>query len=198
MDDKTAELRDIFMDVTDGETVTENQEVPRGSLTENEERIDERVRSVIERMREQFDFRSDLDDDRLRQVIAGYYDGESDDDIADRVGVGADAVVSARHDLHLLRDRETDAPFDLAELRALLDEPLDDDEIADRLGVSTATAREYRRVVETRTEIRSVNGRFTDEFDELLTDADLQDHTEDVADDGLDEATDGMETDVSF
>jgi len=150
MDDKTAELRDIFMDVTDGQTITENQEVPRGSLTENEERIDERVRDVIERMREQFDFRSGLDDDRLRQVVAGYYDGESDG------------------------------------------------EIADRLGVSTATAREYCRVVETRDEIRSVNGRFTDEFAELLTDADLQGHTEDVADDGLDEATDGMETDVSF
>jgi len=198
MDDKTAELRDIFMDVTDGQTITENQEVPRGSLTENEERIDERVRDVIERMREQFDFRSGLDDDRLRQVVAGYYDGESDDEIANRIGADDGAVVGARHDLHLLRDRETDAPFDLAKLRALLDEPLDDGEIADRLGVSTATAREYCRVVETRDEIRSVNGRFTDEFAELLTDADLQGHTEDVADDGLDEATDGMETDVSF
>lgn len=209
MDDKTAELRDIFMDVTDGETVTEEQEVPRGSLTESEEAIDERVREIVGRMREQFAFDSEFDDERLATVVKAYYDGAADAEIADRLAekadgdadVGTDDVVRARHDLHLLRDRETDAPFDLAELRDLLTDGEDHTVagIADRLGVAESTVRRYRDVVETRTEIRSVNGRFTDEFEELLTDADLQEqHTEEVKDDGLDEATDGMETDVSF
>jgi hypothetical protein len=54
-------------------------------------------------------------------------------------------------------------------------------------------------VVAVRDEIRRVNGRFTDEFAELLTDADLEEGlTDDVKDDGLDEATEGMETNVSF
>jgi DNA-binding NarL/FixJ family response regulator len=199
MDDKTAELRDIFMDVTDDETVTEKQEVPRGSLTESDEEIDERVREVIGRMRDEFAFDSEFGDDRLATVAEAYYDGASDAETADRLGADVDAVVRARHDLHLLRDRETDAPFDLAELRDLLDGGESVAEMADRLGVAESTVRKYRRVVETRTEIRRVNGRFTDEFEELLTDADLQEqHTGDVKDDGLDEATDGMETDVSF
>lgn len=200
MDDKTAELRDIFMDVTDDETVTEKQEVPRGSLTESEEEIDQRVREVIARMREQFAFDSEFDDDRLVTVVEAYYDGASDAEIADRLDADTDAVVRARHDLHLLHDRETDAPFDLAELRDLLaDEDRTVAGIADRLDVAASTVRKYRDVVETRTEIRRVNGRFTDEFEELLTDADLQEHhTGEVKDDGLDEATDGMETDVSF
>lgn len=199
MDDKTAELRDIFMNVTDDETVTEKQEVPRGSLTENDEEIDERVREIIERMRDEFAFDSEFDDDRLATVVEAYYDGASDAEIGDRLGVDTNAVVRARHDLHLLRDRETDAPFDLAELRDLLGAEESVAEMADRLDVAESTVRKYRRVVETRTEIRRVNGRFTDEFEELLTDADLQEqHTGDVKDDGLDEATDGMETDVSF
>lgn len=199
MDDKTAELRDIFMNVTDDETVTEKQEVPRGSLTENDEEIDERVREVIGRMRDEFAFDSEFDDDRLATVVEAYYDGASDAEIGDRLGVDTDAVVRARHDLHLLRDRETDAPFDLAELRDLLGAEESVAGMADRLDVAESTVRKYRRVVETRTEIRRVNGRFTDEFEELLTDADLQEqHTGDVKDDGLDEATDGMETDVSF
>lgn len=199
MDDKTAELRDIFMNVTDDETVTEKQEVPRGSLTENDEEIDERVREIIGRMRDEFAFDSEFDDDRLATVVEAYYDGASDAEIGDRLGVDTNAVVRARHDLHLLRDRETDAPFDLAELRDLLGTEESVAEMADRLDVAESTVRKYRRVVETRTEIRRVNGRFTDEFEELLTDADLQEqHTGDVKDDGLDEATDGMETDVSF
>jgi hypothetical protein len=65
--------------------------------------------------------------------------------------------------------------------------------------VSPSTVRKYRTVVAVRDEIRRVNGRFTDEFAELLTDADLEEGlTDDVKEDGLNEATEGMETNVSF
>ncbi|MFC5971724.1 hypothetical protein ACFPYI_10305 [Halomarina salina] len=200
MDEKTEELRDIFIDVTDGDTVTERQEDGRGSLTEDEERTVERLDDIVARMREQFEFESDLSTDELRCVVQGYYDGADDETIADALDIEQSAVVTARHDLHLLRDRETDAPFEFARLRELRNDDHERTaaETADELDVSESTLRTYGAVVDTQNRKRSVNDRFADEFAELLTDADLQDHTEDVKDDGLDEATDGMETDVSF
>ena len=199
MDEKTAELRDIFMDVTDGDTVTEKQEEGRGSLVGDDADVDDRIDAVVARMRERFDFDTDLDDDALRTVVHGYYDDDGDSDIADTLGISRDAVATARHDLHLLRDRETDPPFDLDDLRERLDDDHPVTDIADALDVSESTVRKYRRVVETRREIRRVNGRFTDEFEDLLTDAALEgDLTEDVKQDGLDEATEGMENDLSF
>lgn len=200
MDEKTAELRDIFIDVTDGETVTERQEDGRGSLTEDDDQIDERLNDIIARMREQFDFASDCSAEELRRVVRGYHDDENDTEIADALGVDPRTVVQARHDLHLLRDRETDAPFEFDRLRELRNDEYDWTvaEMADELDVSESTLRKYSGVVDTQNAKRSVNGRFTDEFAELLTDADLQDHTEEVKEDGLQEATEGMETDVSF
>ena len=200
MDEKTAELRDIFIDVTDGETVTERQEDERGSLTEDEERIVERLDDIVGRMREQFSFESDLTTEQLRCVVQGYYDGADDAVIADALDVERETVVTARHDLHLLREEETDGPFEFARLRELRndDQERTAGEMADELDVSESTLRQYGAVVDTQNRKRSVNDRFADEFAELLTDADLQDHTESVEDDGLDEATEGMETDVSF
>lgn len=198
MDEKTAELRDIFIDVTDGETVTEKQEAARGSLTDRDDRVDARVEDVVARMREQFDFESALADDDLRRVAEGYHDGETDAAIAEALDVDRERVVTARHDLHLLHDRELEPPFELARLRELLNEGRAVTDIAEELETSPSTVRKYRTVVETRREMRSVNDRFTDELAELLTDADLRDHTEDVTQDGLDEATEGMETNVSL
>ncbi|MFC6837330.1 conditioned medium-induced protein 4 [Halomarina ordinaria] len=198
MNKKTEELRDIFIDVTEGETVTEKQEAARGSLSEDRGRIEARIDELVARMREQFEFRTDLADDDLLTVIYGFFDGESDAALAERLDADRETVVRARHDLHLLRERETDAPFELQRLRELLNEDRPVTEVAAELDVAESTVRKYRAVVETQTRRRSVNDRFHSEFEELLTDADLAGHTEEVQEDGLDEATDGMETDVSF
>ena len=57
MNEKTEELRDIFTDVTDGEdTITESQEDTRGSLERDERSDEERLRSVVQQMRERYAF----------------------------------------------------------------------------------------------------------------------------------------------
>jgi len=199
MDEKTEELRDIFIDVADGETVTESQEEARGSLTADETAVEEKLADAVGRMREELEFRTELDDDALQAVVRRFYDGDGDAAIAEALGVGRAAVVEARHDLHLLRDRELQPPFELSALRRLLEEEDTVADVAEALEVSPSTVRKYREVLGTRDEIRRVNGRFTDEFAELLTDADLEEGlTDDVKQDGLDEATEGMETNVSF
>lgn len=199
MDEKTQELRDIFIDVADEDTVTESQEEARGSLTADENAVEEKLADAIGRMREEFEFGTELDDAALRTVVRRFYDGGSDTAIAEELGVDRADVVEARHDLHLLRERELQPPFELSALGRLLEEEDTVAGVAEALEVSPSTVRKYREVLAVRDAIRRVNGRFTDEFAELLTDADLEEGlTDDVKQDGLDEATEGMETDVSF
>ena len=199
MDEKTRELRDIFVDVADDETVTEPQAEARGSLTDEDDRITERLETVIARMRDRYEFDSDFGDDDLHTVVRRFYDGDGDGAIAAVLDSTRHAVFLARTDLHLLRESDSDAPFDLDELRDLLDAECTVSETAAVLDAAESTVRRYRRIVRTERESRQANGRFRDEFEEILTDVDLEGPmTDDVRETGLEDATDGMETDVSF
>lgn len=197
MDEKTEALRDIFLEVSEEGTVTERQEAGRGSLASDEAGETERVVAVVAEMRDRYEFATDLDDDALVRVVRGYYGDETDTDIAGAVGVARDTVVRARLDLHLVRERDTDAPFELASLSRLLDDGATVAEAAAELDVSESTVRKYRRVVAARTEARRVSERFRAEFEDALG-VISEDFTTDATEDGLEDATDGMETNVSF
>ncbi|WP_435196642.1 helix-turn-helix domain-containing protein [Natronomonas sp. EA1] len=199
MDEKTEELREIFMDVAGGDTVTERQEESRGSLSTDEARDDDYLESVVRSMRERYDFSTELSDSALVTVVRGFYEGAGDSDIADDLGVDRRVVFRARTDLQLVRDRDRDAPFDLDELRALLDEGLAVTEIADELDVSESTVRRYRRVVEAQRNIQRTGERYLEEFRDAFVDLDLgASMTDDMKEDGLEDATEGMETNTSF
>lgn len=200
MDDKTEHLRDIFLDVAGEETVTEEQEEARGSLAD-EASTDDRLRSVIERMRDRYEFRTSLSDGDLVTVVKGFFAGKNDTEIAADLGDESlsKTVSRARIDLHLVTDRDVDAPFDLDRLREDLasDRPMT--EIADDLDVSESTVRRYRHIVEVQNERRLVGDRFYDEFAMIAEDRDLGERlTSEVKETGLEEATEGMETNVSF
>lgn len=199
MDEKTAELRDIFIDTTGSDTVTESQEETRGSLTETGGQTDARVAELIETMREKYTFVSGLEDDDLQQVVERFYDNESDADIAAAIGVDEDTVFNARMDLHLVRQTDREAPFELGELRTLLVEETPVDERATVLGADEALVSHYSEVVEADLESTRANDRFRDEFEELFTDSALTNRmAQDAREDGLREATEDIETDVSF
>lgn len=199
MDEKTAELRDIFIDTTGSDTVTENQEEARGSLTDDERRVRERVLELVATMRDRYEFATDLPDEALERVVRGFHEGQSDAELADALDVDENVVFAARMDLHLVRDSDRDAPFDLDRMRTLLAEEAPAEQRLAELDTDAATFRRYRRVVETETRAVRTNGRFRDEFAELLTDSDLSGRlAEDARRDGLKEATEDIETDVSF
>ena len=199
MDEKTAELRDIFMETTDSDTVTETQSESPGSLSDEQEDVGDRLRTLIDRMREQYEFDTALDTDALLTVLRGFHDGEDDEAIAARLDCEPTEVRTARLDLHLVRDEEREAPFEFERLRRLLAEEVSPEERADQLDVSVETARQYSEVAAADRRSTRANDRFRDEFAELLTDADLTDRlAADAHEDGLQEATEDMETDVSF
>ena len=196
MDEKTESLRDIFIDVTDESTVTERQEDTRGSLA-REGTPEERTREVVEAMDERYDLTTDLGVERLVELVAAFYAEADDAAIADQLDESPETVERARLDLHLVRERDTDAPIEPSTLRERLADA-DAATVAADLDVPESTVEQYRRVAETQAARRTVGDRFREAFDEIYLDTDLDAHTDDVTRDGLDEATEGMENELSL
>ncbi len=196
MDEKTESLRDIFMDVTDESTVTERQEDTRGSLA-REGTPEEHTEEVIGALDDRYGLSTDLAVDRLVDLVAAFYDEEGDAAIADALDESPETVERARLDLHLVRESDTDVPIELSALRERLDDA-DTATVAADLDVDESMVETYRRVAETQAERRAVGDRLREAFDEIDLDADLTSHTDDVTRDGLDEATEGMENELSL
>lgn len=198
MDEKTEELRDIFLEVAEEETVTEAQREQRGSLSDRGD-VDEHLLEVVGEMRERYGFDTDLDDGDLVTLVKAFYDSERDADIARRLDVSRRTAVRTRLELHLVRDRDRDAPFDVEEAARRRSEGATMAELAAAYDVSASTVRRYLRVFKADRRSRQANQRFRDAFDTALADADLSTRmTREIHEDGLDEATEGLETNVSF
>jgi len=199
MDDKTAELRDIFIEATGSDTVTESQSESPGSLTDSDPDVGDRLGELIGRMRERYEFRTDFDDDTLSQIVQAYYTEHTDREIAAELDCEPQAIFEARLDLHLVSEADRNAAFDLAELRRLIVEDVPLSERADRLDITEETARHYSKIATADLKSTRANNRFRDEFAELLTDSDLTGQlARDARKDGLKDATEDIETDVSF
>lgn len=198
MDDKTAELRDIFVETTGTDEVTEGQAEERGDLAETEAAAAQVV-EVVEAMRERYEFSTDLADEDLAELARLVHRGEDDAAVADALAVDEATVVDARLDLHLVRDSDRDVPVDLDALRELLVDDVPPAERADRLDADEETVARASDVVAADLEATRANDRFRDAFAELLTDADLEErHAESAREDGLREATEDIESGVSF
>ncbi|MCO8242675.1 MULTISPECIES: conditioned medium-induced protein 4 [unclassified Haladaptatus] len=198
MDKKTEELRDMFLNMTDEATVTERQEEAHGSLS-TEEKIQEQLLAVVTEMRERYEFNTTLDDEQLATVVRRFYAGDDDEEIAAELGEREESVARARIDLHLFTLSDTETPFEIERLRMLVDDDVSTADCAGELDVSEATVRHYQRVLEAKDEARAVNQQYTNEFENILQDREISDRmTGDIQQDGLDDATDGMETNVSF
>ncbi|RAW47075.1 hypothetical protein DQW50_01465 [Halorubrum sp. 48-1-W] len=215
MDEKTEELRDLFVDATGSEAVTERQEAARGSLVDRDaDAVEARVAELVATMRERYGFDSglagaDVDDTGLAdeaydRVVFGFFDGEDDETIADALGgagAGVDArtVRDARLDLHLVADADRDTPFEYTALKRQLAAGREIEAVASALDVDVDVVNEFVPVARADLASTRVNDRFRDEFRDLLTDADMEaSHAATAREDGLREATEDIETDVSL
>ncbi|QAU13029.1 hypothetical protein EKH57_10015 [Halorubrum sp. BOL3-1] len=222
MNEKTAELRDLFVDATGGDTATERQDAKRGTLVDSdEESVDATARDLVAAMRERYGFSTDLDDDAYVLVARGRFDDDGDEAVAaalrdaldgreeadlDPDAVDAETVRTARLDLHLVResDREADgdsadAEFAYADLKRLTAAGNSIVECAEELGAPPDRVARYAAVARTDIASTRANDRFHDTFRDLLTDADIEGSlASDAREDGLKEATEDIETDVSL
>lgn len=199
MDEKTEQLRDIFMDVSEEDAVTESQAAGHGSLTDtDEETVAERLREVVGRMRDREAFHTDFEDGALVTLVRGFYAGRSDAELAGKLDTTTDAVVEARLDCHLLRDDDVEADFDLAAFRRRVvgdGETPTDTALAETFDIDEDGAAHYRRVVGTQAAARQVSHRFQSAFEDALAEAGLTTRlTATVRETGLDEATEDIDS----
>jgi len=201
MDDRTEELKELFVETTGEEAVTEDQQEEPGELSGDAAAADapERVRELVARMRERYEFTSDLDDEALTELVVGFHEDESDADLADRLGVDEETVFGARMDLHLVRDADREAPFPFDELREAVVEEVPLAERIERFDADAKTVERYSRVAEADRRSTRANHRFVDEFAELLTDTELsENHAASARDDGLGDAAADLETNTKL
>jgi hypothetical protein len=197
MDEKTEELRDIFLSVSDEETVTESQADERGSLTDEGGSVEQRLQEVLDQLREKFGFETDLDVESRCELVQLFYDDRTDEELADELGVDEETAVRARLELHLIREDEPDIGEDV--LDRLREDDADPEAVAAETDLDSTTVERAAAVIEARERSRRVSHRFRTAFEEVLTDADLMDQfAADAHDDGLDDATEGAEVDVEF
>lgn len=197
MDEKTEELRDIFRETTGADTVTERQEAGRGSLKRDATGDDERLATLVDTMRERFSFRSSLDTDALVTVLRGFFADATDADLARELGVDEAAVFAARMDLHLVADADRTPVDDQVHSLVAADASLDD--CLDAVDADPAVVRRSYLVQTSRLAAIRANYRFRDAFAERLTDEDLSSRlAADARRDGLRDATEDLETDVSL
>ena len=201
MDEKTEELRDIFLDVTDEETVTESQEESRGSVADSGEFDEKRLASTIAEMREKFAFETDLADEELQRLVQRFYDGDDDETIAEKLSVSQETVFRARMDLHLVHDEDPpgiDVEEQTWELLRTQQEA-DTEALADDVGLDSDVVERIRTVIDANARSRRVSNRFRITFEECLTDADLSTQlASETHRDGLADATEDAEVDVDF
>lgn len=201
MDDKTAALRDIFVDVTGSESVTERQSESRGSISTDDEEIDARIRAVLEEVDARYDVDTELSTGDLVEVVRSFFAGQDDEAIASSLGSSVDptAVADARIQLHLLTEADLDGPLEEGDLHARLDEGESLETIAADLGVEPSTLRRYARALEVQRKRQRVGDRFRQSFKYAMGDLALSRRlTADVKEDGLEDATEDIETNVSF
>lgn len=197
-EEKAEELRDLFMEVTDESTVTEEQEESHGTLKDAED-VNEELKEVVEEMMEEYDIDTKLDLEELVEVVRLYHDDYTDTEIARELGDDGlnKTVARVRVKLHLFRDSDFDAPFPIDELRDRIDDPTS--EIADDVDVSKSTVRTYMNAVEAEMQVEEADHRYQERFREILEDGDLSRQlTSSAKDDGLRDATEDMEVDVNM
>lgn len=197
-EEKAEELRDLFMEVTDESTVTEEQEESHGTLKDTEE-VEEELREVVLEMTEEYDIDTKLDIDELVEIVRLYHDDHSDTEIARELGDDGlnKTVARVRVKLHLFRDSDFDSPFPIDELRDRIDDATA--EIAEDLDVSESTVRTYTNAVEAERQAEEADGRYEERFREILEDGELSRQlTSSAKDDGLRDATEDMEVDVNM
>ena len=200
MDEKTEQLRDIFLSVSDEDTVTERQEQGHGSLAQGGD-VREGLASVVEEMQTSLDFETALSIHQLVTVVDRYYQGATDEEIASELSdeVSPREVFEARLDLHIVRDSDQEAPFDLDRLRELRGEDVSTAEMAEQLDASQSDVRRLLGVIDTQEERRRVADRYREAFEDVLQDRELAERlTSSLQETGLEEATEGQEVDVDF
>ncbi|WP_224335000.1 hypothetical protein [Haloprofundus halobius] len=174
MTTKTDELRALFARLSRQTTFTEHQRPDTHALSTDDD-LDAALRCVVREMRDEYGFRTSLDESDLETMVRGFYAGQSDAELAASLDTSAGVVERARIHLQLLREGDLEGPVDHRKLARLLDEGASTDECVVALGVSERAIRRAKQVLVARRAAQQSGYRFHLEFESLLREAGLSD-----------------------
>ena len=159
-------LRDIYLDVAeDVESTTEQQHEQRGSWRPSAT-TNTRISDTIAEMEDRYGLQTQLSDEQLLTLVKAFFDGESDTGIARQLGDASldKTVTRARLGLHLFRESDTTADFDIDALRECFAADNSGAECARRLDIGKSTANRYRRVFEAKDQAGHVDNEYYERF----------------------------------
>ncbi|WP_255198713.1 hypothetical protein [Halorarius litoreus] len=172
MSSKTDELRELFARLTTETTFTEHQQHDSHTLP-SERQLDTALRRLVTEMRDEYGFRTSLDDDALVTVVRAFYADTDDAAIADELGVGTGVVRRARLHLHLFRETDRKGAVDLRALATALDAGHTVEECAVELDASETAVERARQVLEARRQAQRSGYHYPLAFESLLDEAGL-------------------------
>jgi hypothetical protein len=159
-------LTDIYLDVAeDIESTTEQQHEQRGSWRPSAT-TDTRISDTIAEMQDRYGLQTQLSDDQLFTLVKAFFDGESDTGIARQLGDASldKTVTRARLGLHLFRESDTTADFDIDALRECFAADNSGAECARRLDIGKSTANRYRRIFEAKDQAGDMDNEYYERF----------------------------------
>lgn len=169
--EKVEQLTDIFHDITGESSTTEHQQEDRWtSVSTDSSDTDDTIQNIIGEMSDEYGIQTSLDKDELVTLVRQYHAGKSDTEIARALGSSNrdKTVARARISLHLFRDTDFDAPFELSQLRELREQDTSTAEIADTLSASKSTVRSYTHVLAAETEAEQISHEYQQRFEKVL------------------------------
>jgi hypothetical protein len=188
-------LTDIYLDVAeDAESTTEHQREQRGSWRLSAE-TDTRISDTIAEMQDRYGLQTQLSDEQLLTLVKAFFDGDGDTTIARRLGDASldKTVARARLGLHLFRESDTTADFDIDALRECFAAENSGAECARRLDIAKSTANRHRRIFAARDQAERVDHEYYERFrrycrEDIGEDSDPDFDPDYSPDDGLSDA----------
>lgn len=159
-------LTDIYLDVAeDTESTTEQQHEQRGSWRPSAA-TDTRISDTITEMQDRYGLQTQLSDEQLLTLVKAFFDGESDTGIARQLGDASldKTVTRARLGLHLFRESDTTADFDVEALRECFAAGNSGAECARQLDIAKSTANRYRRIFAAKDQAERVDNQYYERF----------------------------------
>jgi len=152
-DTRKRQLLELFTTITNKKAIVEPMRKVHGTLRDRDA-VEREIALIMREILDRGYFKTKLTPRQLAKLVVAYYDGMNDTEIARALGDEklSKTVARARVRLKLFRDLDFKMPFDQEKLVKLLESGKTLKEISEELNVSPSTLREYRHVIEQRSD----------------------------------------------
>ena len=166
------ELLNLFSNLTNKTKIVEERSTLHGTLRD-QEAVEREIALIMHEIKDRGIFKTSLEPIQLARIINMYYAGKNDTEIARSLGDEklSKTISRARIQLKLFRDNDFKMPFKESQLRDYQRRGMTQKDIAERLGISPTSLREYTNILDMRD--NTVLDPYLERIQDVLHDRDL-------------------------